>query len=157
MARLIGESGYHATLVEGRTAFRFVISDRKLCSFLKGFGRYTHDRRLTGQCFTLDAERKKALYEGYLSADGYTDTGDTMKAITVSRELALGIAQIARDIFHRPVSISRKTCRRECVIERRRANERPQYCVTVSPSEKYGYYKDGFVWCLVKNVEYEYE
>ena len=29
--------------------------------------------------------------------------------------------------------------------------------MTVSPNERYGYYKDGFIWCLVKNIEHRYE
>ena len=124
-----------------------------MCSFLKGFGRYAIGKKLSGQCFNLEYERKKALYEGYLSADGYTGKSGAMQTTTISAELAIGIAQIARDVFRRPVSISKKSSNRICVIEGRQVNEHPIYCVTVSPNEKYGYYKDGFIWCLVKNIE----
>ena len=80
-----------------------------------------------------------------------------MQTTTISEQLAAGIAQIARDVFHRPVSVSKKVSKCIRVIEGRQVNEHPLYCVTVSPNERYGYYKDGFIWCLVKNIEHKYE
>ena len=102
----------------------------------------------------MDYSRKKAFFEGYLSADGYIDKNGSINITTVSEELAIGTAQIARDIYHRPVSISKKTTKRKCIIEGREVRERPQYCVTVAPNERYGYYKDGFVCCLIKKIEH---
>ena len=153
LEEIIRDAGYHATISEERTVFKFIICNQSLCSFLKGFGRYAIGKKLSGQCFNLEYERKKALYEGYLSADGYTGKSGAMQTTTISAELATGIAQIARDVFHRPVSISKKNPKRICVVEGRQVNEHPLYCVTVSPNERYGYYKDGFIWCLVKNIE----
>jgi DNA (cytosine-5)-methyltransferase 1 len=48
-------------------------------------------------------------------------------------------------------------CNRVCVIEGREVNERPQYCVTISNCEKYGFYEDGFVWCNIKSIRREKE
>lgn len=157
LEKLIQDAGFVPTISEDRSTFRFIICNRDLCSFLKGFGRYAIGKKLSGQCFNLEYERKKALYEGYFSADGHKEKNGAMRTTTISEQFAAGIAQIARDVFHRPVSISRKTPKRICVIEGRQVNEHPLYCVTVSPNERYGYYKDGFVWCLVKNIEHKYE
>lgn len=157
LEKLIRDAGYVPTISEERSTFRFIICNRELCSFLKGFGRYAIGKKLSGQCFNLEYERKKALYEGYFSADGHKEKNGAMRTTTISGQLAAGIAQIARDVFHRPVSISKKTPKYIRVIEGRQVNERPLYCVTVSPNERYGYYKDGFIWCLVKNIERKYE
>ena len=153
MEKLIQDAGYVPTISEDRSTFRFIICNRELCSFLKGFGRYAIGKKLSGQCFNLEYERKKALYEGYFSADGHKGKNGAMRTTTISGQLAAGIAQIARDVFHRPVSISKKNPKRIRIIEGRQVNEHPLYCVTVSPNERYGYYKDGFIWCLVKNIE----
>lgn len=157
MEKLIRDAGYVPAISEERSTFKFIIRNQELCSFLKGFGHYAIGKKLSGQCFNLEYERKKALYEGYFSADGHKEKNGAMRMTTTSEQLAAGIAQIARDVFHRPVSISRKTSKRICVIEGRQVNEHPLYCVTVSPDERYGYYKDGFIWCLVKNIEHRYE
>ena len=50
-------------------------------------------KKLSGQCFNLEHERKKALYEGYFSADGYAGKNGAMQTTTISAELAAGIAQ----------------------------------------------------------------
>ena len=153
---IIQAAGYKYTLSEDRSTFRCIICDEWLCGFLKDFGRYAHGKHLTPQCFMLDSERKKALLEGWF-ADGYKKTNGAQCVTTVSKTLAIDMAQIARDVFKCPVSISRKTCRRICVIEGREVNERPQYCVTISNSSRYGFYEDGFVWCRVKSIHEESE
>lgn len=157
LLNIIRKAGYTPTISEERSTFKMIITNKELYGFCKGFGRYAFGKKLTGQCFQLEHERKKALYEGYLSADGFVDKNASMKTTTVSVELAIGMAQIARDIYRRPVSISKKTVNRICVIEGRTVNERPQFCVTVAPNERCGYYKDGFVWCLIKSIKHIYE
>lgn len=154
---IIRDAGYNPIFVEERTVCKFIICNKELCEFCRQFGRYALHKRIASLVFTLEPERKRAFFEGYLSADGYTEKNGTIKITTISEELALGTAQLARDIFHRPVSITRKTVNRECIIEGRKVNEHPQYCVSVSPNERYGYYKDGFVWCLIKKIEHIYE
>lgn len=149
---IIQRAGFKYTLSEEKSVFKAIICDKWLCDFLQDFGKYAHGKHLSPQCFELDAERKSALFKGWM-ADGYIDKGGSFKVTTVSEKLALDMAQIARDTFKCPVSISKKTVNRACVIENRTVNERPQYCVTVSNSDRYGFYEDGFLWCNIKSVE----
>ena len=149
---IIQRAGFKYTLSEEKSVFKAIICDKWLCDFLQDFGKYAHGKHLSPQCFELDAERKSALFKGWM-ADGYRDKGGSFKVTTVSEKLALDMAQIARDTFKCPVSISKKTVKRTCVIENRKVNERPQYCVTVSNSDRYGFYEDGFLWCNIKFVE----
>ena len=153
---IIQAAGYKYTLSEDKSAYKCIICDKWLCDFLHGFGRYAYGKHLSPQCFMLDKERKKALLEGWF-ADGYKKDNGAQCITTVSERLAQGMAQIARDTYLCPVSISKKTCKRICLIEGREVNERPQYCVTISNCCRYGFYEDGFVWCNVKSIREESE
>ena len=150
--KIITDAGYHYTISEDLTVYKFIICSKELVCFLYSFGRYAYGKKLSGECFHLVDDYKRALFKGWFDADGYVEKNGSYKVTTVSEELALGMAQIARDCFRTPVSISKKIVNRECVIEGRKVNEKPQYCLTVSNSSRYGYYEDGFIWCLVKGV-----
>ena len=152
----IQAAGYRYTLVEDKATYKCIICDKWLCDFLEDFGKYAHGKHLSPQCFMLDRERKKALLEGWF-ADGYKKPNGAQCITTVSERLALDMAQIARDAYLCPVSISKKTYKRICLIEGREVNERPQYCVTISNNCRYGFYEDGFVWCNVKSIHQEQE
>lgn len=153
---IIQRAGFKYTLSEERTVFKCVICDKCLCEFLRDFGKYAHGKHLSPQCFMLGRSRKKALLDGWF-ADGYKKSNGAQCVTTVSERLALDMAQIARDVYLCPVSISRKTCNRVCVIEGREVNERPQYCVTISNCNRFGFYEDGFVWCNIKSIRREKE
>lgn len=151
--KMITAAGYRYTLSEDRTVYKFIICSKELVLFLYSFGRYSYGKKLSGDCFRLVDDYKKALFQGWLDADGYVEKNGSYKVTTVSEELVLGMAQIARDCFRVPVSVSKKIVHRECIIEGRKVNEKPQYCLTVSNGNRYGYYEDGFVWCLVKDIQ----
>lgn len=153
---IIQNAGYKYTLSEDRTVYKAIICDKWLCEFLKDFGKHAHGKKLSPQCFRLDNERKRSLFEGWLT-DGYVENNGSYKVTTVSEELALGMAQVARDAYRCPVSLSKKRVNRDCYIEGRLVNERPQYQVTVSNNSKYGFYNNGFVWCNVKTIRTEKE
>lgn len=148
----IQKAGYKYTLSEDKNTYKAIICNELLCNFFMEFGMYVHGRRLSPKCFKLDHERKKALFEGWMF-DGHIEKNGSFKVTTVSKELAMGMAQIARDVYKCPVSISKKTTNRTCIIECRTANERPQYCVTIRNSERYGFYEDGFIWCNIKSIK----
>lgn len=154
MARNISNAGYRYTLSEDTTVDKFIISSKELTTFLSQFGRYAYGKELPGFVFSLNQKSKQALFNGWKDADGYSCVNGSVKVTTVSYKLAVGMAQIARDCFRCPVSVSKKTTGRQCIIEGRLVQERPQYCLTVSNNDRYGYYEGGFVWCLVKSVQH---
>ena len=147
----IREAGYHYTSCEERTAIKAHICNKELLRFLKSFGKYAYGKYVPGICFTLDDERKKALLDGWY-CDGYRADNGSVRVTTVSKMLALGMAQIARDAYKTTVSISKKTANRICVIEGRKVNERPQYCVTIPSYNKQGEFGGDFVWCNIKKI-----
>ena len=147
---IIRRAGYRYTLSEDKSTYRCIITDRQLCEFLQDFGKYAHGKHLTPQCFKLDNGRKQALLEGWFTA-GYTDKNGTIRVATASSRLAIDMAQIARDVYKRPVSINRKARRR--ITEGKTVNKRPQYCLIIPSGSRYGFYADGLVWCSVKSIE----
>lgn len=148
----IENAGYHYTLNEEGSIYGAVISNKALYEFLSSFGKYAYGKYLPGICFTLDNERKKALLKGWY-CDGYVASNGSTKVTTVSERLALGMAQLARDVYRIPVSISKKRVNRDCLIEGRRVNEKPQYCVNIPIKTPYGFFEDGHVWCNIKSLE----
>lgn len=153
---IISKAGFKYTLSEEKSTYKCIICNERLCDFLQAFGKYAFGKHLSPQCYKLDNDRKEALLEGWF-ADGYTDKNGSVKVTTVSKELVMGMAQLSRDVYRRPVSISRKTVNRTCVIEGRTVNERTQYCLTIPNSSRYGFYEDGVVWCNVKKIRREKE
>lgn len=153
---VIQRAGYKYTLTEDKSIYKAIICDKWLCDFLNDFGKYAHGKHLSPQCFILDNARKKSLLKGWF-ADGYVCQNGSIKITTVSEKLSLDMAQIARDVYRCPVSISKKTSKRTCIIDGRVVNERPQFCITISRSDRYGFYENGFVWCNVKSIRKEKE
>lgn len=153
---VIQRAGYKYTLTEDKSIYKAIICDEWLCDFLNDFGKYAHGKHLSTQCFILDNTRKKSLLKGWFS-DGYVCQNGSIKITTVSEKLSLDMAQIARDVYRCPVSISKKTSKRTCIIDGRVVNERPQFCITISRSDRYGFYENGFVWCNVKRIRKEKE
>ena len=152
----IREAGYHYTKDAGKSSFKAVIYNKELHDFLQTFGKYAYGKRLPGFCFTLENGRKEALLNGWF-CDGYEAKNGSIKVTTVSEGLAIGMAQLARDVYQTTVSISKKTVNRKCVIEGRAVNERPQFCVTIPKYNKHGDCAYGHVWCNIKSVRTEEE
>ena len=152
--KIISDAGFHATVVEERTAFKFIISNKWLCLFCKDFGRYASHKKLSSQCFNLDYLRKKALLDGYLGGDGHIDSNGKWSFATTSEDLAYGFSQIARDVYKTPTSII--LCKPKsdtCVIEGRIVSNKQWYRIAIAPNNRYGFYKDGFIWMNIKKVE----
>lgn len=146
-------AGFKPTISECRTTFKFIICSKELVEFLLPFGRYAHGKTLLGYCSSLTLDRQKSLFDGWCDADGYIEKDGSMKCTTVSEALVYSMAEIARNAYKRPVSISEKKPNRVCIIEGRTVKERSSFCLTVSNSNRYGFYENGHIWCLVKEIK----
>jgi DNA (cytosine-5)-methyltransferase 1 len=146
-------AGFNPTVSECRTTFKFIICSKELVEFLLPFGRYAHGKTLLGYCSLLTLDRQKALFDGWRDADGYIDKHGAMKCTTISEALVYSMAEIARNAYKRPVSITEKKPNRVCIIEGRAVKERSSFCLTVSNSNRYGFYENGHLWCLVKQIK----
>ena len=146
------DAGFKPTISVERTVVKFIINSKEFVEFLQPFGKYAYGKTLPGYCSRLTLDRQQALFEGWMDADGFIDKNGVYKVTSVSEELIISMAEIARNVFKRPVSISKSVPNRTCIIEGRVVNERISYRLSVSNSERYGFYENGFLWCLVKKI-----
>lgn len=94
---------------------------------LQHFGQHAHGKTIPAWALGASTEWRRALLDGYLSADGH-DNGQGWQAASVSKNLALGIRLLAESLGHR-VSLTyshRATWR----IRGRTGRARPQWTVT---------------------------
>ncbi|PWI04801.1 hypothetical protein DIZ27_43145 [Streptomyces sp. NWU339] len=139
-----------------RTAAAFATAHRGLVEWLaEHFGQHAHGKTVPAWALTLPVESRRALLDGYLSADGNTGSVYTQTS-TVSKRLALGLRMLANSLgYVANVSgpYSRKGVRK---IEGRVVNERPQWHVNwIAAGPKHAFHVDegGYRWAPVKSVE----
>lgn len=147
----ITKAGYHFCKSEERDTYKWIITSRELCEFLMSFGKYAHGKFLNPICFKLTDSRKKALFDGWMSADGFR-SGTMRRGCSVSEELIYGMAAIARDAYKVIPSITKIVRPKKHWIEGREVNQRDFFTLSISDLNKYSLYKDGVIWGLVKSV-----
>lgn len=142
----------HATRSEERTVVKFHITQGWFVDEMLPFGRGALNKTVTRRELMLPQEKSEAFLQGYLSADGYIHkTGES--ASTVSRSLALGIAQMAYRARGVVCSIRRVEVEPTKVIEGRTVRQRPWYQVTIPNTNKSAFVDSGYGWKKVKHSE----
>jgi DNA (cytosine-5)-methyltransferase 1 len=134
------------------TGYRFDTEHEGLMLWLKAhFGKLAHGKRLPAWALTMPERDRRAMLEGYLSADGW---GDHRKCETntVSKSLALGMRLLAESLGHRVAM--HLTRARQNPIEGRKVSQRDQYHLVWvrSRQHNYGGESDGLSWLRVRSV-----
>lgn len=150
--RLIA-AGLTASRSKERTTTRYQIASKALARWLRDeFGAGAANKTMPTWVFGW--EHRKALWDGYLSADG-CHTTNGWRLTTVSDRLALGATLLAHSLGW---SASRRLVtpkRDECVIEGRVVRERPFWQITAYSNARSSVDMDGHRWGLVRRVEIE--
>ncbi|MDQ7818740.1 MAG: DNA cytosine methyltransferase [Melioribacteraceae bacterium] len=137
-----------------RTAELFITGHLTLSEWIvKNFGKLSHGKKIPAWVFGLEENLRRALLDGYLSADGHSDPRRTY-VTTVSKELALGIRLLAESLGHRislcyqPVKANRST------IEGRKVNVKPQWILAFenNKSSRHAFADDLHSWSLIKSI-----
>jgi len=141
---------------ELRTAYVYANSHSEFARWLhEHFGQHAHGKTVPTWALGAPESWRRALLDGYLSADGHNN-GRGWQAASVSKQLALGIRLLAESLGHR-VSLTyshRDTWR----IEGRTGRARPQWSVqwlhhinrvTARTATEFG----GHAWGVVKGIE----
>ncbi len=154
LADAIASAGFHATRSEDRTVIKFHISSKELVQFLEPSGRGAQNKRLQGMMFHLSQEKQAALLKGWLESDGHMSESGFFDAMTVSRELAVGMARIARNVYQRVAMISRYEPSSRTTIEGREVNQLPHYRLRISTTatRSKAHMDGGFCWVPVREV-----
>lgn len=148
----IHENAPHAT------ATNMVFSSQEFYNLVSGVGRGAGNKRVPPFVFDLPFKLQKRVLDGYISGDGcIRERGKCRElcCVTVSRELAYGIARMIRNVYRVGANISVRKPKDGRMGGRIIKANYPCYCVTAALTNKNstGVCKDGFVWQMVKSVE----
>lgn len=154
LRKKIRSANIHASESHHRTVrqFRLSLHGRKL---VERCGSGAHSKRVPGEVFTWNETARAALLEGYMDGDGCLTNG-YFCAGTVSRELAYGIAKLARSLGNF-VGVYFYPRASTCVIEGRTVNQSGRYEVQWRQEKPRGRFvhviEDGPIhWTLVKSA-----
>lgn len=136
-----------------RTAVAYWRGDRQLQDWLiEHFGHGAAGKTIPGWVLGMSADRRRALLDGYVSADGNVGTRRT-RTDSVSQSLSLGIRLLAEGLGHR-ASLYRYE-QHSLVIEGRKVNGLPLHAVAweTAGSSREAFEEDGHAWSRVRAVE----
>ena len=141
-------------------AINFTFTSDAFYDLVKDCGRGARRKRVPPYAFSLIREEQKELLRGYFEGDGHLHKGTEMTYGTSSRELALGIARLIRDVYHRGVSLKHIKALGKVTIDGREVNAHESWTGSFSNSvvpedgKKHlvSFYEDGIVWCPVRSV-----
>lgn len=149
LAARIARAGFTASRCAERTVVKFHITKGSFYEFLQPFGAYAHGKTLPGFVYELPAEPARSLLDGYLSGDGYQDSG-FKAATTVSKRLALGVALLAQRAYGVVASVTTNGKPATCVIEGRTVNQRPCHIVVIPDRNRSAFVDGKYGWKLVR-------
>lgn len=148
----IHENAPHATVTN------MVFTSQEFYNLVSGVGRGAGNKRVPPFVFDLPFKLQKCVLDGYIRGDGcIRERGKCRElcCVTVSRELAYGIARMIRNVYRVGTNISVRKPKDGKMGGRIIKANYPCYCVTavLTSKKSTGVCKGGFVWQMVKSVE----
>lgn len=127
---MMDKLGYNYNWSEERTVFKFRICSEKLEEYLRQIGIGANNKHVHPDVWNLPKECKKAVIEGYLSADGYFDKNKhSYTYTTISKQLAYEMKLLITEVYNVPVEVNYYDSRRDGIIEGRNVKYNPIfYC-----------------------------
>ena len=133
-----------------RTVTRFRLGNRALAEWLiEHFGRYAHGKTIPGWLLAAPPGIRRAVFDGYIAADGHQLADGGYGANTVSANLAVGMRLLAASL-DLPGSLHRTRWTRPepARIEGREVRERPLWQLAVVKGNRLAH-GDGRHWWML--------
>ena len=134
---------------------QFITYNKDLINYLKQFGRYAHNKKLTGDIINLPINLAKSFLDGYESGDGWYNTNSGEMSITsTSKELLLGIGQLVMKTKNVPYRLYFNEVPKKKIIEGREVNQRDFWILRyIENPKKKTYSYDGLnIWIKFKGI-----
>lgn len=156
IAEKLAEAGFRFSSSIQRTTIRFSVTSFPLVRFLdEHFGSGANNKTIPAWILGLSEEYRRSFLDGYIFADGCPMKTKGRVAgfqwATTSKALAVGVQMLCHTLgvstvqgYHIPT--------RECIIEGRRVNERPQYSCRAFLNPRSSTEMGGIRWGKVKSV-----
>lgn len=114
-------------------------------------GGHARTKRVPGRVMSWDREARTAFLSGYLDGDGHQEKPGVTTANTVSRELAYGIAHVARSLGKTAAVYAYERSSTDAEIQGRKVNIAPvRYELRISDDA--GHVREG-QWAPIRKVE----
>lgn len=143
------------TVIEDKTVFKFIFSNKELHHFLKRYGEGASNKFIHKEILDLPVDKLEAFLDGYLSADGCVVNG-RYKCSTVSRKLAYGIAACVNKVYKRPCAIYKCKTADKTMIDGREVNQKDFYQLVFSKEshkQDEAFYEYGFIYVPIRDVK----
>jgi DNA (cytosine-5)-methyltransferase 1 len=148
------EAGFVASRVDERTVCKFHITRGDFYEFLAPFGRLAAGKTLPGFALCLDVEKSVALFDGWISGDGWRNEQKRQwSGTTVSKSLALGMALLSQRAFGVVAGVYAAAMPAKCIIEGRECSQQTQYTVRVCDVNRSSFVEGNYGWKLLRKSE----
>jgi site-specific DNA-cytosine methylase len=134
-------AGLVSQRVEERTAVKYHVVDHALFDALEPFGYGAGSKRVPIQVLSWPAAQRAALLDGWLVDGG----------VTISRELAFGMARLARSLALAPTMDYHEVAP-TTVIEGRTVNQQPWWRLRFHETTREPFFEDGILWSPVRST-----
>lgn len=128
--------------------------DRRLRDFLSTCGKVAHDKQIPQFAYYLDAEKSKAMLDGYMSGDGHFNEERARWATSsVSKKLLLGIQFLILRAHGVPATLHPGRPERQETIEGRTVNCKQEWILTYqSHGYSFSFVDELGAWKKVKSA-----
>jgi len=143
---------YNYWIDDERTTNKINIADKYLYEFLEDFGMGAGNKEIPNYVIDLPVPLLSSLVEGYISADGYKYPDGRIHYTTISKKLALSIADCIQKCYGTYCSICQEQ-RRDNILEGRLLKGNIQYIgqYIINPFGPNYYINQQYIWVRYKD------
>lgn len=142
-------------------AVNFTFTSEDFYDLIKDCGKGARNKKVPQYAYSLIKEEQAEMLRGYLDGDGHSRRSNEMTYRSSSRALAMGVARLVRNVYHRGVSVRVEKGQGKIEICGRQVNAHDSWSCSFVPDKidengkthLISFYEDGFVWCPIKKIE----
>lgn len=160
--QLMNNLGYTYNYSEERTVYKFRICSMELVDYLSKCGIGAINKCIHPDIWGLPLNKKKALLDGYISADGsYPKNKNGLCSITtISKQLAYELKLLITEVYNVPVGMTYSNRSPKYIIEGREVNQHNTYQIRFKtythPQDKSFFDRNmSYVWSQITSITTE--
>ncbi|MBO6031799.1 MAG: DNA cytosine methyltransferase [Prevotella sp.] len=142
-------------------AINFTFTSDDFYMLIADCGKGARTKKVPEYAYSLKPEEQGELLRGYFDGDGHKHGAREMTYSSSSRELAMGIARLVRDVYHRGVSLQHIKGKGTIDIDGRVVKAHDSWAGSFSneiissdgKTHLISFVENGYVWCPVKKIE----
>ena len=160
--QIMDKLGYNYNYLEERTTYKFRICSMELLDYLSKCGIGSINKCIHPDVWGLPLNKKKALLDGYISADGsYPKNRNGLCSITtISKQLAYELKLLITEVYNVPVGMTYNIRPSKYIIEGREVNQHNTYQIRFKththPQDRSFFDKDmSYSWSQITSITTE--